>query len=139
MSQMEQEGTGAVNPPLPVEDPAAVDPMQVQDDGQDLARFTLSVPLRDLSGREIPHVLAAVRQALSDAGFDGRNVIPLVQGDWKSGTQGYETEDVSMVMIDAENTPENLKAIKMAAQGIKETAGADKVYLTVQPLRTYLI
>lgn len=109
------------------------------DTPQQLARYTIHVPVRDNTKNEIPHVLAAVRQALSDSGFPGRTVIRKTEGDWTGAEGAYDTEEMDLVMVDAPDTDDNLQAIIEAAKGVKELAGQEAVYVTVQPLRTYLV
>lgn len=120
-------------------DPAAPISEVSQDDGQAMARYIIQVPLKDNNGRDIPHVLSMLRQALTNSGFHGRTVLPLAQGDWSGTPDSYETEEVALVMIDASDDPDTLNAIKEAARGVKEAAQHEAVYLTVQPLRSYLI
>jgi hypothetical protein len=123
---------GAPSPLDPTLDPA-LDPSVPAT--AEMARYTIYVPVNDNSGTEIPHVLEQLRRTLTSAGFDGRTVLRRAQGDW----QDYDTEEMDLVMIDAPDTPENLNAIKAAAQGVKLLAGQQSVYLTVQPVKTYLI
>lgn len=106
---------------------------------EQLARYTIHVPVTDNNHREIPHVLAALRQTLSDSGFPGRTVLKNAQGDWQGSETAYDTEERDLVMVDAPDTPENLQAILDAAQGIKDLSGQEAIYVTVQPLRTYLV
>ena len=105
------------------------------EDGTDLARYTIHIPVRDNSGKEIPHVLAKVRETLTASGFPGRTVVRRAQGDW----QDFDTEEMDLVMIDAPDDPSTLNTLKTIAQGVKQLAGQEAVYLTVQPLRSYLI
>jgi hypothetical protein len=121
-----------------MESPLPVDGVEM-DDGQEMARYMIHVPIRDNNGQEIPHVLAMLRQTLTNSGFYGRTVLPGAQGDWQGSEQGYETEEMAIVMVDADTQPDTLEAIKEAARGVKEAAQQEAVYLTVQPLKTYLI
>jgi hypothetical protein len=118
------------------ENPAPTSP---DDSVQQLARYTIHVPVTDNNHREIPHVLAALRDTLSRSGFPGRTVLRRAQGDWQGDLTSYDTEEMDLVMVDAPDTPENLDAILTAAKGVKELAGQEAVYVTVQPLRTYLV
>jgi hypothetical protein len=124
--------TGAPSSLDPTLDPSLNAPVQ---DAAAMARYTIHVPVNDNNGQEIPHVLEQLRRTLTSAGFDGRTVVRRAQGDW----QDYDTEEMDLVMIDAPDTPENLEAIKAAAQGVKLLAGQEAVYITVQQIRTYLI
>lgn len=133
MSSMLQDDSGAVDAPDSISDPTQ------QDDVSQIARYTIHVPVRDNTRNEIPHVLAAVRQALSDSGFPGRTVVRKTEGDWTGAEGAYDTEEMDLVMVDAPDTDENLQAILDAAKGVKELAGQEAVYVTVQPLRTYLV
>lgn len=126
------EGVEATQPLSPIE---GVEP----DDGQELARYIIHCPLKDSQGREIPHVLGMLRQALTNSGFHGRTVLPLAQGDWAGQSDSYDTSDIALVMVDADTSPETLEAIKQAAKGVKDAAQQETVYLTVQPLKSYLI
>jgi hypothetical protein len=119
-----------------------VDPSLLEqsiDEGQPLARYTIYVPVRDNNQREVPHVLDNLRQTLTNAGFPGRTVIRRAQGDWQGDETSYDTEEMDLVMIDAADDPQTLSAIRAAAQGVKDLAGQEAVYMTVHPLRTYLI
>lgn len=102
---------------------------------QTMARYTIHVPVRDNSGQEIPHVLAAAREALTQTGFPGRTVFRKAQGDWKD----YETEEMDLVMADAPDTPENRQAILDVARKVKDLAEQEAVYVTVQQIDTYLV
>lgn len=126
------EGVQATDPLSPIQDVEL-------DDGTDLARYIIHCPLKDNQGREIPHVLGMLRQALTNAGYHGRTVLPLAQGDWAGQSDSYDTSDMALVMVDADTSPETLQAIKEAARGVKQAAQMDTVYLTVQPLKSYLI
>lgn len=111
-----------------------------QDAEATLSRYTIHVPEKDKYGNDIPHVLAYVRQALSNAGLHGRVVTRSVQGDWQSkGTLGYATHFMSLVTVDAPNTPEALEIIKTISGAIKELTEQEAVYITKQPLEVYLI
>lgn len=105
----------------------------------DLARYTIHVPVYDNNKSEIPHVLAALRAALTQQGFPGRTVIRKAQGDWDGDETSYDTEEMDLVMIDAPDDPETLNGIIIAAQGVKELAQQENVYVTVQKLTTYLV
>lgn len=100
-----------------------------------MARYTIHVPVVDGQKNEIPHVLAAVRQAMTDLGFEGRIVIRRAQGDWKD----FDTEEVDLVMTDAPDDPATQQKITTVAQGVKTLAGTDAVYLTKQPITTFLV
>lgn len=122
--------------PQPTEAPSAQPDVQNTDSGlQNLARYTLHVPVRDNTGKEIPHVLANVRKMMTAAGFHGRTVIRRAQGDWMD----LPTEEMDLIMVDAPNAPEILEAMKNIASGVKQLAGQEAVYLTVQPIQGYLI
>lgn len=124
------------------EDPGASPDAPVSDSGpqvEELARYTIHVPVRDNNKNEIPQVLAAVRKALSDSGFPGRTVLRKAEGDWTGAESAYDTEEMDLVMVDAPDNDENLQAILTAAQGVKDAAGQEAVYVTVTPLRTYLV
>lgn len=108
-------------------------------DAQQLSRYTIHVPVYSNDKKEIPHVLAALRDTLTKSGFPGRTVIKKAQGDWSGDAISYDTEEMDLVMIDAPNTPENLQAILAAAKGVKDLAGQEAVYVTVTPLQTYLV
>lgn len=125
--------------PEQLEEPEQSGSSDVQDQTGQLARYTIYVPVLDNNRREIPHVLNHVRQALTNAGFSGRTVIRKAQGDWQGDEQSYETEEMDLVMVDALDDPQTLEAMKTVAQGIKDLAGQEAVYITVQPLRTYLV
>jgi hypothetical protein len=114
-------------------DPGLTDPGTQM--GQAMARYTIHIPRLDNEKEEIPHVLGAARQALQQAGFDGRTVIPNAQGDW----QDYDTEEMALVMVDTDDTPENLQAILQVAAGVKELAKQEAVYVTKTPVETYLV
>ena len=117
-------------------DPAAQ--QQPTDPGaqpQAMARYTIHVPLHDEDKQQIPHVLGAVRKTMTQAGFDGRIVLSPAQGDWKD----YDTEDIALVMTDAPDDPTTLQTLMTIAQGAKALAGQPAVYLTKQPIETYLI
>jgi|SRR5581483_6925078 len=112
---------------------------ETDDDSEQLARYSIHVPLKDNNGRDIPHVLGAARQALSAAGLKGRTVFPLVQGDWEGDDKSYQTEDMAIIVVDAPDNPETLQAIKTTAQGVKEAADQEAVYITKQDISTYLV
>jgi hypothetical protein len=133
MSSMEFEQGGPVGPPAPLEEAIP------QDGGQELARFEIHVPLKDASRKDIPHVLAQLRQALTQAGFPGRTILPQTQGDWGGGPTSFDTDEQAIVLVDTPDTPENLEAIKGAAQAVKDLSGQQQVYITVSPLRSYLV
>src|SRR4051812_43705974 len=119
MSAMYPEEGGPAGPPSPSEG-------QSTDDGsQESARYELHVPLKDEQRRDAPHILASLRQALTNAGFPGRTIIPLTQGDWGGDATSHDTDEMAIVMIDAPDTPENLEAIKTAADGVKQVSGID--------------
>jgi hypothetical protein len=137
MSDYAAEDTGA-----PTGAPASLDDTGSGDTGsgaQQLARYSIHIPVRDNNKNEIPHVLAAVRQALSDSGFPGRTVLRKAEGDWTGAEGAYDTEEMDLVMVDAPDTDENLQAILQAAKGVKDLADQEAVYVTVQPLRTYIV
>ena len=128
----------AIQPPAPT-DPTQQDPTQQPVDQSvaqpAMARFTLHIPLFDSDKRQIPHVLGAARKAMTMAGFDGRIVVSPTQGDWKD----YDTEDIALMMTDAPDTPDTLQSLMTIAQGIKALTNQEAVYLTKQPIETYLI
>lgn len=101
----------------------------------DIVRYTVFIPVRNNNGQEIPHILAEFRRSLTQAGFHGRTVIRRAQGDWKD----FETEEIDMVMIDAANDPETLETIKSLAEQVKIEAEQEKIYMSIQPIITYLI
>lgn len=112
---------------------------QGSDSGEQLVRYTIHIPVRDNDKKEIPHVLAAIRQVLSDSGFPGRTVIRKAEGDWTRAKGSYDTEEMDLVMVDAPDTPENLQAVLAAAKGAKDLADQEAIYVTTQPLRAYLV
>jgi hypothetical protein len=126
MSEYEVEPQGQVDP-----GPSA--------NGEQLARYTVHVPVRDKNQKEIPHILDQLRKALSAAGFPGRTVIRKVQGDWQGDETYYDTEEMDLVLVDAPDSPEVVNAMINAARGVKEASGEEAIYLTVQPITTYLI
>jgi hypothetical protein len=113
--------------------------LQAPDDGVDLAQYTIFVPVRNNEGKEIPHLLDHVRQTLTQAGFQGRTVIRKAQGDWSGDNHSYDTEEMDLVMVDAGDDPDTLQAIKTVAEGIKQIAGQEAVYITKRPIKTYLV
>jgi hypothetical protein len=100
-----------------------------------MARYTIHVPLYDNDKKEIPYVLGAARKAMTQAGFDGRIVMSPVQGDWKD----YDTDEMALVMTDAPDTPQIVQTLMTIAQGIKALTAQAAVYITKQPIETYLI
>lgn len=129
MSQFQVEDTASDQGP---EQPSG--PLPVQ-----LARYSLHVPARDNDGKELAHVLGQIRQELTDAGLSGRTVVPKVQGDWQGDESFYETEEMHVIWIDAPDDPQVLQAIIRIAGRVKELAGQEAVYLTVQSIQAYLI
>ena len=121
--------------PTPTDDGAENAPSSSDPNATQLARYTIHVPVRGTDGQEIPHVLAAVRQAMTDTGFPGRLVLRKTQADWRE----FETEEMDLVMADAPDTPENRQAILQIADQVKELAEQDAIYVTVQQLDTYLV
>jgi len=103
--------------------------------GAPMARYTIHIPVYSSDKRELAHVLKAVREALTKAGFNGRTVIRKAQGDW----QNYDTEEMDLVMVDAPDDPSHLQTLMTIAQGVKALANHPSVYLTKQPIETYLV
>lgn len=118
--------------PDPSAAPQLADPGAQQ---QSMARFTIHIPLYDQDKKEIPHVLGATRRAMTMAGFDGRIVVSPAQGDWKD----YDTEDMALVMTDAPDDPTTLQSLMTIAQGVKALTNQPAVYITKQPIETFLI
>ena len=85
--------------------------------------------------KEIAHVLGAVRQALTQSGFNGRTIIRKAQGDW----QDYDTEEMDLVMVDAPDDPATVQKLTVIAQGAKALAQHPAIYMTKQPIETYLV
>jgi hypothetical protein len=119
--------------------PQAVDPSAIEQPMEpimpSMARYAIHIPVRDADRNEIPHVLGAARQALSDAGLEGRIVLPNVQGDWSD----YQTDEIAVVMTDAPDDPSVLATVKEIATGVKQLAMVDAVYVTVQPIQTFIV
>ena len=100
-----------------------------------MARYTLHLPVHDKDKNEIAHVLGAVRKALTQAGYNGRTVVRRVQGDW----QDYDTEEMDLVMVDAPDDQQHLQQLMQIAEGAKMLSGHPAIYLTKQPVETYLV
>lgn len=100
-----------------------------------MARYTIHIPVHDSERKEIPHVLGAVRQAMTDAGLEGRTVVRRAQGDWKDNL----THEVDLVMADAPDDPGTLQLIQTIAQGAAQLSGQQAVYVTKSPIQTYLV
>jgi hypothetical protein len=100
-----------------------------------MARYAIHIPLLDAERNEIPHVLGAARQAMTEAGLEGRIVLPSVQGDWAD----YQTDEIAVVMTDAPDDPGVLATIRTIAEGVKQLAMVDHVYVTVQPIQTFIV
>ncbi len=134
---------GMMPEPAPVEGEVPVYDQTTPDAGMGvapaMARFTIFVPEYDNEGNEIPHVLDACRRQLGLQGFPGRMVIRRAQGDWQGADSSYDTEDLAMVMVDAEDSPETTEKIRRIAEGVKALAGQEAVYVTIQPIQTLLI
>lgn len=109
------------------------------DQGQQMARWTIHVPVHNNEQREIPHVLDAARRALGDAGFQGRTVIRRAQGDWQGDEYNYDVEEMDLIMVDAPDAPESEEAILGVAQLVKVMADQEAVYVTKQNITTYLV
>jgi hypothetical protein len=129
----EQNFVGNQNPKVATEPLAPPD--AVSDNGPvQTARYTLHVPMKDNDGRNIPHVLGAVRQTLTYVGLHGRTVLK-GEGDWMD----FESEDMALVMVDAPNNEHTDYLIKTIAEGIKALSGQEAVYVSKAPLETWLI
>lgn len=100
-----------------------------------MARYTIHLRVHNDSKQEIAHVLGAVRKALTGMGFNGRTVIRRAQGDWKD----YDTEEMDLVMVDALDDPQTLQQLMTIGQGAKQLGGQDAIYITKQPIETYLV
>lgn len=103
--------------------------------GQPMARYTIHIPVHDKDKNELAHVLQAVRIALTQAGYNGRTVIRRAQGDW----QNYDTEEMDLVMVDAPDDPQHLQQIMTIAQGAKSLSQHPAIYVTKQPVETFIV
>lgn len=133
MSEVMPEGL----PPQAV-DPSAIDPnMQqpIEPAMPPMARYSVHIPMKDKDSNEIPHVLGAVRQAMTDAGLEGRIVLTGVQGDWAD----YQTDELAVIMADAPDDPNILAQIKEIAAGAKMLIPDASIYITVQAIQTYIV
>jgi hypothetical protein len=106
---------------------------------QQMSRYVIHVPVNDNDMNEIPHVLDATRRALGDAGFQGRTVVRKAQGDWQGDEQNYSTEEMDLVMVDGPDDSTTQEAILGVAMLVKSMAGQEAVYVTKQPITTFLV
>jgi hypothetical protein len=117
------------------QDQSTDDPGSASSMGTPMARYTIHIPVHDSDKNELAHVLGAVRKALTQAGFNGRTVIRKVQGDW----QDYDTEEMDLIMIDAPDDDSHLQPLLTITKGAKALAGIGAVYVTKQPVTTFLV
>lgn len=130
MSDVAPEGQTAqdASAPQSLTDPTLETP------GVPLMRYTLHIPVHDKDLNEIPHVLGAVRTAMTQAGLTGRIVVRRAQGDFADG----DTRELDLVMVDAPNDPQTQQTILTIAQGASQLTHQSHINVTAQPI-SYLM
>ena len=106
-----------------------------------MTRFTLTVPLQDNNGAFRQDYVRVAEQVIGER-FDGWTRHHAI-GEWK-GQQDGETytvrEPVAVYTIDAENHQDTDAAWLIGvAQSLAVYCEQDAVYLTAQPVTTYLV
>lgn len=96
-----------------------------------MQRFTLTVPLQDNSGTYRAEEFKRVAEQLLREHFDGFTLVHGV-GGWKQ----YR-EPVAVYTVDAE--AEQYLALLEIAQALATYAEQEAVYVTSQPISTYLV
>lgn len=133
-------GDPSLSPGTPGGDPA-VDPNfgPGGPNGEPFAQYTIYVPSKDNQGNDLPYLLDHVRLSLGRAGFQGRTVIRDAEGDWQGSNDYYDTEPMHLVLVAAPDSPQTDESIRVIAQGVKELARQEAVFVTKSPLTTFLV
>jgi hypothetical protein len=100
----------------------------------EMARFTIHVPERDSQGRPIPEIVEYVQRILGSSGFSGSTHIRHANGYHSQGSA-----EIALVIVDAPDTPDTFHTMRAVAQGIKQAARQDAVYINAVPLSAHLI
>lgn len=98
------------------------------------AQYTIYIPARGSDGEELPWLLSSVRRSLSKAGIDGRTIVRNAEGDW-----GKAEEPVNLVIVIAPDEPRTDATIHAIALGAKELSKKEGVFVTKQPISTWLV
>ncbi len=101
-----------------------------------MLRYTLTLPTRDNDGLRLSHAHAWLRTEL--LGHFGAYTAHRAVGAWR-GTSGAYTEPVRVYTIDAPDTSESYAKLRALAEALKVSCGQEAIYLTRQPVETWLV
>ncbi len=100
-------------------------------------RYTLTLPTRDNSGRDLTAEHAHIRSRLL-RDFDGFTAHK-ARGYWRGADDMRYAESVVVYTVDAPDTSESYAKLHALAQALKASGGQEAIYLTRSPVETWLI
>lgn len=83
----------------------------------------------------MPLALSSVRNALTASGLSGRMVIRSAEADNGDATPS----NIDMVIVDGEDDPTTDNAIKAVVEGYKSLTNHQAIYVTKQPIESWLV
>ncbi len=101
-----------------------------------MVRYTLTLPTHGNAGRSLADQHAQSAEYLL-AQF-GAYTVHAATGAWSGADRDY-TEPVTVYVVDAPDTSESYAKLHALAQYLKLTCEQEAVYLTRQPVKTFLI
>ncbi len=99
-------------------------------------RYTLTLPTHDNDGLGLSHAHACLRAEL--LGHFGGFTVHEARGHW-SGADGNYAEPVLVYTVDAPDTSESYAKLRALAAALKVSCGQEAIYLTRQPVETWLV
>ncbi len=102
-----------------------------------MLRYTLALPKQDNSGRELTaeHRRAAEQLLHHFGAFTAHEAV----GAWRGTIGTYGAERVTVYTVDAPDTSESYAKLHALAQTLKVACEQDAIYLTRQPVETWLV
>lgn len=101
---------------------------------QSVARYTIHLPAHGKEGRQLNHILPAMRKSLNQAGLNGRTLIKNAESDWAD-----ESHTVHLLIIDATDSSDIEQKIKDIAKLAKDIGELEGVYISKHPITHFIV